>query len=259
MPDSPKTALITGGSSGIGFELAKIFAQNHYHLVLVANDKKLLEVAAIELDKISPSRVKIISVDLTKPSSTKKIIDELDKWQIKVDVLINSAGYATRGSFYKLNYKRQIDMIGVNITALTSLTHLLLTQMLERKTGKILNVASTAAFVPGPYMAVYYATKAYVLSFSKALAAELEGTGITVTTLCPGPTKSRFDQRAGVSNSKLFKYNLMDADRVAREAYAGLEKGKLVVIPGLRNNLIVFWLKFAPWFLIKDTLKRVHN
>jgi hypothetical protein len=239
------TALITGGSSGIGLALARLFVRDGYEVVLVARDPAKLSDAARSLGEAG-ARVTTIGQDLSKPGATGALFRQLDDAQIAPAIVVNNAGFGLRGPFATTDPERELAMIQVNVTALTEITKLALGRMLARGSGRILNVASTAAFQPGPLMAVYYATKAYVLSLSEAVAHETRGTGVTVTTLCPGPTATSFEQRAGMTGSRLFKSGVDDADRVARKAYVGLMRGQRLVIPGLRNKLLVQSLRVSP-------------
>ncbi len=240
-------ALITGASSGIGLELAHVFAKNGHDLVLVARNRKALKILADDLRKIYGASSIIMAKDLAKSRAADEIYREVRRTRVQVDVLINNAGFGTGGNFVETDLQTELDMIQVNITALTHLTKLFLPEMVKRGRGRILNVASTAAFQPGPLMAVYYATKAYVLSLSDAIAAELAGTGVTVTTLCPGPTVTAFHQRAGIPNIRLVNRALvMEARQVAEIGYKGLMKGKRIVIPGFKNMLGAQAHRFAP-------------
>jgi uncharacterized protein len=198
-----KTALITGASGGIGEELAKVFAAHGFDLVLVARTETKLITLGDALSAQHNIRCTTIPADLALPESPAEVVAQLTKQEIRVDVLVNNAGFAAYGQFQEIDLDEQLHMIRVNIATLTELTHRLLPGMLARRRGKIMNVASTAAFMPGPLMAVYYATKAYVLSFSEALNSELSGTGVTVTALCPGPTNSGFQSRANMEDSRL--------------------------------------------------------
>ena len=257
-----KTALITGASFGIGYELAKIFANEKYDLVLVARNRERLNEIESELKRYNNIRIKTMVKDLANPSSPQEIFDELKYDQIEVDVLINNAGFGLLGSFTELSLKEQLDMIQVNITSLVHLTGLILPTMINLGKGKIMNVASTAAFQPGPNMAVYYATKSFVLSFSKALYRELKDKNITVTALCPGPTKTEFQKRARMENinlerSKLMPY--MSAEKVAIAGYKGLMKGKKVVIPGLLNKIGTKLVKIFPESLVLDLIYKFNS
>lgn len=245
-----KTALVTGASGGIGLELAKLFARDGYNLVLVARGEDKLRRIADTFRQKAGVDVTVIARDLADPSSPGEIFNEVEAAGISVDALVNSAGYSIFGDFVQLDLQRQIDLIEVNVMALTRLTRLFLPGMVERGQGKILNLGSTASFQPGPYMAVYYASKSYVLLFSEAIAYELRDTGVTVTCLCPGPTRSGFQDRAGMHESRLMKGSFMDPRRVAREGYDGLLKGRGVVVPGVINWLGVEAVRFGPRRLI---------
>jgi uncharacterized protein len=244
--DREKAALITGASSGIGYELTRLFARDGYNLVLVARNQKQLMQMADELKEKYSVSVKVISKDLSAASAPEEIFTELQQESIEIDALVNNAGFAVYGLFSETDLDAELQMMQVNMVTLTHLTKLFLPGMLKNRTGKILNLASTAAFQPGPLMAVYYATKAYVLSFSEALANELHGTGVSVTALCPGPTASGFQKKANMEDSKLFSGKIMDAQTVARSGYRGLMTNKTVVIPGLRNKILVEGERFAP-------------
>ncbi|WP_134700570.1 SDR family oxidoreductase [Ammoniphilus sp. YIM 78166] len=249
--------LITGASNGIGYELAKHFARNGYALVLVARNRKKLEELAQELESMYGTKSHILVKDLSIPGTPLEIAEELQQKALPIEILVNNAGFGLYGLFSETEAKETLDMIQVNISSLTHLTRLLLPEMMSRKSGKILNVASTASFQPGPLMAVYYATKAYVLSFSEALANELEPYGITVTALCPGPTATGFEQRAGFRASKLFKG--MSAEQVAVIGYEGLQQGKTVVIPGLKNWLLASSVRFIPRRVITKIIRRFQE
>jgi short-subunit dehydrogenase len=243
---SPQTALITGASGGIGYELAKLFARDRYNLVLVARSAETLNQLAAELQTQHGVRVTVAPVDLAEPSAPRFLFDQLRREKINVDILVNNAGFGMFGEFAQMPEKEILDQIQLNITALTRLTKLFLAPMLERRGGRIMNVASTAAFQPGPLMAVYYATKAYVLSFSEALANELRGSGVTVCCFCPGATNTGFAKRAGIEGSRLFKIGAMNVEAVARDGYGGLMAGRTVVISGVRNWLVAESVRFAP-------------
>lgn len=241
-----KTVLITGASSGIGLELCKLFAKDGYNLVLVARNKdKLSEIASELRDKYKVS-TKVILKDLSKSTSPEEIYTELQNEAIYVNVLVNNAGFGVWGNFQDIELSRTLDMIQVNLISLTKLTKFFLSDMLKSGEGKILNISSAGSFTPDPHMAVYGATKSYVLSFSEALAEELHTTGITVTTLCPGPTKTEFAKRANMENSWAYTLFVMDAKTVAKAGYDGLMKGKRVVIPGILNKLFVLSIRFLP-------------
>ncbi len=257
---SSGNALVTGASSGIGKELARLIAADGYDLVLVARRRERLEELARELSVAHGVSARVIAADLADPASPKRIADELETERIAVDVLVNNAGLGIYGRLWKSDITRQLEIIQVNVVALTDLTGRLLPGMVSRARGRIVNVASTAAFQPGPYQAVYYATKAYVLSFSEAIAEELKGTGVTVTALCPGPTITEFQEVAGVEDTWLFRGPLvMDAAKVARAGWSGARRGKRVVIPGLGNKLIKETVRFSPRRLVTAAAGRVQK
>ena len=195
------TALVTGASSGIGLELARLFAHDGYDLILVARSVEKLDRLGAELSARHGIRARTVGADLGSPDAPGAIAETLKQAAVRIDVLVNNAGYGVHGPFAKTELQTELDLLRVNVVALTHLTKLLLPTMLARRAGRILNVASTAGFQPGPLMAVYSASKAYVLSFSEALAEELAGTGVTVTTLCPGPVLTGFQARAGLDGA----------------------------------------------------------
>ena len=237
-----KTALITGATSGLGYEFVQLLAKDQYNLIIVArNEKKLNNIKA----EFSHLNVTSIAKDLSKANAIPELVEEIKEKQLQVDVLINNAGFGLLGKFDELSVEKQLEMIQLNISALTELTHAFLPKMIQRNTGKIMNVASTAAFQPGPLMAVYYATKAYVLSFSEALVEELNGTNVTVTTLCPGATKTNFGAVASVEKTKMFS-NAMEASKVAEQGYLGMQQGKRVIITGNTNKIGATLAKFLP-------------
>lgn len=250
-----KTVLITGASSGIGLEFASLFAKDGYHLVLNARNETKLKEIAEQLKADYDATVTIAAKDLSLPDSAEELTSELLAAGIEVDVLINNAGFAAYGSFDETSWKEEKDMIQVNIMALTALTKHLLPGMIKRNSGKILNVASTAAFQPGPLMAVYYATKAYVLSFSEAINYELRKTNVSVTALCPGATATNFEKRASLESSRLFQSGAMDAQEVALNGYNALMREKSLTIPGFKNKALANLVRFLPR---KSVLKIVH-
>lgn len=254
-PNSRKTALITGASSGIGYELSKLFAQDNYNLVLVARNKKKLDRLADELKQNFGVSTKVISKDLSIQASPQEIFDGLQQEAIHIDILVNNAGFGKHGYFSETDLMNELQMIQVNLVSLTHLTKLFLPGMLKRGHGKILNVGSTGSFVPGPLNAVYCATKAYVLSFSEAIAEELEGSGVTVTALCPGATKTEFHKRAQTEGINLHKFGVMDARTVAEIGYCGSMKGKRVVIPSINNRLQMFLIGFTPRKMLTKIVK----
>lgn len=244
---SPQTVLITGASGGIGYELARLFAADGYHLVLVARNETKLAALKQRLEETDSSQVTVLIHDLSQPHVAQSIYDTLTAQQVQVDVLVNNAGFGSYGLFVDSNWEKQHDMLELNVVALTHLTRLFLPNMVKRGQGKILNVASTASFQPGPLMSVYFATKAYVLSFTEAIANELKGTGVTATALCPGPTESGFQAAADLSESNLVKGRaLPTSEEVARFGYEALNQGNVVAIHGLKNRLTALLVRFLP-------------
>jgi short-subunit dehydrogenase len=246
-----QTVLITGASAGLGYEFAHLFARDHYNLVLVARSGPKLAELAEQLRQQHGIQVKTIPLDLGLPQASQTLFEETQRAGIHVDILVNNAGYGISGNFADIPLEESYGQIQLNIMALTLLTRLYLRPMIERRAGKIMNVASTAAFQPGPLMAVYYATKAYVLSFSEALADELRNTGVQVTCFCPGATLTEFQKRAQTENSRLFKSLApMDAKTVAADGYRALIAGKTLAISGFRNWLLAESVRFAPRKLV---------
>ena len=241
-----QTTLITGASSGIGLELAKVFAQHGHPVVLVARSTEKLEQLARELRFNSNVRAEVIAVDLIRPGAPDQIIEALRRRNLTVDILVNNAGFGERGPYAELDMRRQLDMIQVNITAVAHLTRLVLPGMIQRNTGGILNVASTAAFQAGPNMAMYYATKAFVLSFTEALHEEVSGTHLRVTCLCPGPTQTGFFANAHMKGVNLFKMGAQSAGAVAQVGYAAFDRNQAIVISGLKNKIAAFTTRLAP-------------
>ncbi|RLD55372.1 MAG: short-chain dehydrogenase [Bacteroidetes bacterium] len=249
-----RTALITGASGGIGFQFAKLLAQDAYNVVLIARtENRLLEIKK-EFEQKHNVHVLVFSKDLTKPNAVKEIYNELKRQNIKIDVLINNAGFGNFGKFYDTDWEKEAKMLQLNIFALTHLTKLFLKDMVDRGEGKILNVSSTSAFQPGPLMSIYYASKAYVQSFSEAIAKEVKGTGVTVTTLCPGPVKTGFQKRVSDIEPRLINLNLADPESVARYGYRALQRGDRVAIPGLFNQFLVHTVNFIPRNAVTDII-----
>jgi short-subunit dehydrogenase len=252
------TVLITGASSGIGRELARLYAADGAGLVLVARSQDRLRELAAELGAHYGTLAQVLPADLSEPGSPGEIAGALAHQRLDVDVLVNNAGFGAHGSVAGLGAQRQLDMIDVNVAALTQLTALLLPGMLARRTGAILNVASTAGFQPGPNQAVYCATKAYVLSFTEALAEEVRGSGVRVSCLAPGPTDTGFAAQAGMGGTLLFRWGVMDAARVARAGHDGLRRGKTLVIPGVRNRVLAFSVRLSPRALVTRIAGRLQ-
>jgi len=242
-----KYTIITGASCGIGFELAKLFAKNNFNLIIISRNKTKLEEVKTNLEKINENiLIKILPLDLSKDSS--KVIEYVKKNKINVENLINNAGFGSYGDFKNLNIEDELNMLNLNILSVVKITHDILPQIIKNK-GKILNVASTAAFQPIPKMASYSASKSFVLSFSVALNEELKKFGVTVTALCPGATKTNFDKRAKMNKSILFNSNLsniMSANKVAKIGFDKMMRGKTIVITGKVNYIGTLFSKMMP-------------
>jgi short-subunit dehydrogenase len=267
-PNHP-TALITGASFGIGLEFARIFAREGYHLVLVARSADRLRQLASELEKNHNTRSLILATDLSEPGASAYVLDQTTRAGIQIDVLVNNAGFGQYGMFAENDLEECLRQIQLNVTTLTHLTRLYLPGMIERaktesaKAGRsnrrILNIASTAAFQPGPLMAVYFATKAYVLHFSEALANELKETGVTVTCLCPGATATEFHKRANATGQRLLKFGSMDARTVAEDGYRGMMTGKPVIISGFKNWLLAQSIRMSPRRMVTAIARKIQE
>lgn len=242
-----QTALITGASSGIGLELARLFARDKHRVVLVARSAKALQQLQQELEQQHGVEAVVLPLDLSQPNAAQQVYDDMQARGLKVDFLVNNAGFGDFGFFADTSWEKQEQMIDLNIKALTHLTKLFLPAMISQGRGRILQLASTASFQPGPLMAVYYATKAYVLSFSEAIANELQGTGVTVTALCPGPTTSGFQDAAALNDSKLVKgKKLPTSAEVAAYGYQAMLRGQTVAVHGTINWLMAQSVRFTP-------------
>src|ERR1700723_489566 len=225
------TALITGASGGIGEALARIFAAQKHDLVLVARTEDKLQSLSAELSRAHGIQSRVLAADLTDPTAPPRLFQAIQDQGVTIDALVNNAGFGKRGAYAEIDYEIEARMIQLNVTTLAHLTRLFLPGMLERRSGKILNVASTAAFVPGPFMAVYYASKAFVLSFSEALAEEARDTGVHVSCLCPGATKSQFRARAGTGATRFGQTAaVMESMPVAQAGYKGFRENQRAVI-----------------------------
>ncbi|MFN9882648.1 MAG: SDR family NAD(P)-dependent oxidoreductase [Bacteroidota bacterium] len=254
------TALITGSSNGIGLELAKVHASKGGNLVLVARNKAKLDELKAELERQYKITVYTIGKDLSLPHAAQEVYDEIKSQQIQIDYLVNNAGFGDFGMFVETDWNKELQMINLNITTLTHFTKLYVRDMVKRGSGKILNVASTAAFQSGPTMAVYYATKAYVLSFSEALDNEVSNKGVSVTTLCPGPTESGFQAAAAMEESNLVKGKKLPSSReVAEYGYASMMKGKTVAIHGMMNYLMANSVRFLPRALVVKVTRMIQD
>jgi len=249
-------ALITGASAGIGLELARLFAADGFNVILVSRNRPRLEQLAAELQSRHGISAKVLAKDLSSLAAPEELFDALR--DTPVSILVNNAGFGWRGQFTKGEISRSLEMMHVNMDAVAELTHRFEPPMLARRAGRILNVASTAAFQPGPFTTIYFATKAFVYSFSCALAEELAGTGVTVTAFCPGATRTEFHERAGMQPS-LRHWFSMDADKVARIGYRGLMRGKRIVIPGLLNKITSALAKAAPTRLTARAVRKINE
>ncbi|MBN8251537.1 SDR family oxidoreductase [Priestia flexa] len=252
-------ALITGASGGIGRQLAYHFAEDGYSLVLVARSKENLEELKKELENNYSISVLISIKDLSKQEEALKLYDEIKQQRITVQFLVNNAGFGLYGTFIETSWAEEADMIDLNIKTLTYLTKLFLPEMVERNEGRILNIASVASFLPGPLMAVYYATKAYVLSFTEALENELKDTNITISALCPGPTKTGFSDRANLSSSKLFESGALHVEDVAKVGYEQFMRGKTIIIPGAKFKVATMLPRFFPRKLITKVVRSIQE
>lgn len=247
-----ETVLITGATSGIGYEFSKIFYKNGYNLILLGRNEDVLEKMEFSMNK---TNVITYSCDLSKIENVKKFFDFVDKNNIKVDILINNAGVGFNGYFNDISWEKHESIINTNITALTFLTKFITDEMKKRGKGKVLNVASTGSYEPGPLINVYYASKAYVLSFSQGLRQELKDFGITVTALCPGATKTNFSKRSGKGDLDI----AMSAEKVAKEGYKALMKNKAVCIPGNMNKFLVLGCKVMPSSISAKIVKNIQG
>lgn len=258
--NSMTTALITGASNGIGLELAKIHASKGGNLVLVARNKAKLDELKQELESQYNICVYTIGKDLSETNAALDVYNETIKENIQIDHLINNAGFGTFGMFAEEDWNKELQMINLNITTLTQFTHLYLKDMIARKAGKIMNVASTAAFQSGPTMAVYYATKAYVLSFSEAVNNEVKDKGITITALCPGATESGFQAAAAMEESALVKgKKLPTSKEVAEYGYKAMLKGKTVAIHGVMNYIMANAIRFVPRSVAVAVVRKIQD
>src|SRR6056297_3507468 len=255
-----KHALITGASSGIGLEMARIFASEGFDLVLTARREERLMNLKQELEKDNSIRVNLFVADLSKPDAPNSLFQFCENQDLQINVLINNAGIGDYGFFSEADWAKTATMIDLNVKSLTHLTHLFLPGMLERGTGKIMNVASTAAFQPGPLMSVYYATKHYVLAFSEALANEVAEHDITVTTLCPGPTQSEFQATANMEKSKLMdRFPVPSSAEVAQYGFNALKNGKRIAIYGTVNQLMTYIIKFFPRSWVTAIVRKIQE
>jgi uncharacterized protein len=251
--------VVTGASSGIGAELARVFAARGYALVLVARRRERLEALAAELQARHQAATHVVALDLQEPDAPAALAQALEGHGIVLHTLVNNAGFGLRGAFAELALAEQLALIQLNVTALTHLSRLFLPGLLARRAGGILNLASTAAFQPGPAMAVYYASKAYVLSLSEALHEEARPHGVTVTALCPGPSETEFQERARMTVPGALRLALVDAAAVARAGVDGYEARRAVVIPGAVNRFLALGVKLGPRALVRRAVARMQR
>ncbi|SEU35987.1 SDR family NAD(P)-dependent oxidoreductase [Stigmatella erecta] len=248
-----QVALITGASAGLGEQFAERFAQGGHDVILVARTASRLEALATRLEQAHGGKVHVLPADLARPEAPARIFEEVRARGLEVEYLVNNAGFGSSGAFLDQAVEREAEMVEVNCTALLKLTHLFAQPMRARRSGRILNIASTAGFQPGPYMATYYATKAFVVSFSEALAHELRGTGVTVTCHCPGATHTEFASRASIEKTRLFQRpGVAAAPDVAADAYAAMMKGRVLAVHGLVNWLGTVGVRFGPRALVRS-------
>jgi len=246
------TALVTGASAGLGAEFSKLFAADGHDVVLVARRKDRLDELARDLRaKHEKLKTHVVPIDLGARDAAEKLVAEIDRLGLSIDFLINNAGFGTSGAFHSSDANRELEMIQVNITVLVALTRALLPRMVARGSGRVLNVGSTAGFQPGPFMSVYYASKAFVNSFSEALWYELKGTGVTVTVSCPGATATEFSGVAGTDKSRLFAMGATSPQVVARQAYRAMHAGKPMVVHGLKNKIAMQSLRVSPRSVVR--------
>jgi short-subunit dehydrogenase len=244
---STETALITGASSGIGLHLAREFAKHHHPLVITAPIAPELNHLAKQLRTEFGVEVRTIAQDLEQPEAAQQLFDQLSRDNVQIDILVNDAGHGQKGKFWEIPIERDLSILRLNVEAVLRLTKLFLPAMVSRRSGRILNVASVAGFEPGPLLAVYHASKAFVLSLSEALAGELQDTGVTLTTLCPGPTDTDFFPKADMTATRAFqKAKVMAPQEVAEAGYAALMNGERLVVPGAANKALVFSRRFMP-------------
>lgn len=249
------TALVTGASSGFGLEFARLLARDGYDLVLVARNKEKLVRLKKRIEHYFGVKVYVFPQDLSEADAVKKVSEFTEKENLEIEILINNAGFGDYGAFALSDYDKQTEMIDLNVRALTQLTHAYLLPMITRGSGKILNIASVASFEPGPMMSVYYASKAYVLSFSEAISRELKGTGVTCTALCPGPTDTGFAKLAEIPDSRMSEaFRFAKPREVAIEGYRGMMKGKAVVVPGVTLKAATTAAKVLPSKLVTEVV-----
>lgn len=257
-PYGRSCVLITGATTGIGYELAKLYAKDEKNLILVARNDERLKLVK---DELSLYRVNVytIALDLSEDNSCEKVLDFVNKNNLSVDILINNAGVGSFGYLSEIEMEKELKLIDINIRALTELTKTFLPIMISHGAGAIMNVASTAAFCAGPKMATYYASKAYVLNFTEALYEEVKGSNIKISCLCPGAVKTNFQEKSGIRKKEAAKKALMTPEEVARVAYRDFKKGKLIIIPGFKNKVIIIFNKFIPRSLSRKIILMMNK
>lgn len=260
MPERRPIALVTGASMGLGAEFARLLASEGYDLVLTARSGDKLTALKKEVEGLHGVRAHVVVQDLADPKAPIAIYDDVRAAGLEIDVLVNNAGFGMYGLFYQSDLQTELDMIQVDITALVHLTKLFVRDMVARKRGRVVNVASTAGFQAGPLQSVYYASKAFVLSFTEAIANELHGTGVTATALCPGPTPTEFQKRANVGRVRGLRLMMrVNPDVVVRAGYKGMLKGQPVVVPGTLNNVIILLLRLFPRRMVTAVVRRIQT
>ena len=250
--------LVTGASTGIGYELSKLFAKDKHNLILVSRNKNKLQSVKNELLKYNID-IKILALDLESSEDIQSLFNYIEINKLAVNILINNAGIGTFGDFNDIEWSKEEALIDINIKALTQLTKYFLPKIIDYKNGGVLNVASTAAFCSGPRMAAYYASKAYVLNLTEAIYEECKGNGIKISCLCPGPVKTSFQGKAGIKKSESAKKYLMDAEEVAKVCYKDFNKGKLIIIPGMKNKLLVMGNKLLPRSISRKIILKTNR
>lgn len=259
-PKIPGTALITGASAGIGAELARVFAARGHDVILVARREDALEALAGQIEGKHKVRATVLPADLAVPSAPLELFETIRGSGVDVDILVNNAGFGLHGEFLDTDIERELRMIQVNVTALVHLTKLFAPPMVHRRRGGIMNVASVAGVFPGPYMSIYYASKAFVLSFSESLAEELRNSGVAVSALCPGPTITEFHDVAGGKNTRLMTQGVVaDARSVAEFGYKALQRGVRVAVPGVQNKLLVQAKRIVPRGLVARLARKAQE
>lgn len=254
-----KYTIITGATSGIGYDLSKIFALNKHNLILVSRNKEKLETIKHTLSKEYLIDVLIFTCDLSRSEEINNLCENIISSKVQIEYLVNNAGVGSFGPFYKIPKNEDLNIIDLNIRSLTHMTKVFLPYFVEKNHGGILNVSSTAAFSPGPYMAVYYSSKSYVLSLTEALREEVKNKDIKISVLCPGPTDTNFQNNAKVKKADFAKKSMMDSSTVATIAYDGFMKGKTIIIPGFNNKFLAFFSKILPRKLLSKIISKVNG